>query len=168
MCRLIETLDPETLPTNGGLTANVVVTMTLDTLTGGLATATMDTGCELSPGEARRMACTAALIPLVLGGPSEILDHGRKRRLHTKPQRLAMAIRQSFRCAAEGCTRPTTMCDAHHLTPWSQGGTTNLDDAVLICARHHTLAHHPDHQVHRQPDATITITRKPRQARIRQ
>ena len=108
------------------------------------------------------MACAAGVIPVVLGGQSEVLDQGRKRRLFTRPQRLAMAIRQSFRCAAEGCTRPTAWCDAHHLVPWSRGGQTNLDDGVLICARHHTLAHHPDYHVTRQPGWRITISRKPR------
>ena len=150
------------------MNATVVVTMTLETLLGGLGTATMDTGADLSPGEARRMACAAGVIPMVLGGPSEILDHGRRRRLHSKPQRLAMAVRQSFRCAAEGCTRPTAWCDAHHLIAFSEGGETNLDDGVLICARHHTLAHHPDYHLQRRPGHRLTITRRPRQAPRRQ
>ena len=115
-CRMIETLDPNRLPHSGGLSATVVVTIPLETLQGGLAAATMDTGTRLSPGEARRMACEAGLIPAVLGGRSEVLDHGRTRRLFSKPQRVAMAIRQS-RCAAEGCDRPTARCDAHHLQP---------------------------------------------------
>ena len=105
-CRLIETLDPNRLPHSGGLSATVVVTIPLETLQGGLGAATMDTGTRLSPGEARRMACDAGLIPVVLGGKSEVLDYGRLRRLYSKPQRVAMAIRQSFRCAAEGCDGP--------------------------------------------------------------
>lgn len=167
-CRLVETLDPDTLPTSGGMSASVVVTMTIDTLLGGLGAATMDTGADLSPGEARRMACAAGVIPMVLGGTSEILDHGRKRRLHSKPQRLAMAVRQSFRCAAEGCTRPTAWCDAHHLVPWSCDGDTNLDDGALLCARHHTLAHHPDYHLERRPGFRVSISRKPRLAPRRQ
>ena len=162
-CRLIETLDPNRLPHSGGLNATVVVTIPLATLEGGLAAATMDTGTRLSPGEARRMACDAGLIPAVLGARSEVLDHGRTRRLFSKPQRVAMAIRQSFRCAAEGCERPTAWCDAHHLQPWIRDGHTNLDDGVLICGRHHTLAHHPDYTVHRRPGYRIAITRTPRQ-----
>ncbi len=167
-CRLIETLDPHRLPHSGGLSATVVVTIPLATLEGGLAAATMDTGTRLSPGEARRMACDAGLIPAVLGATSEVLDHGRTRRLFSKPQRIAMAIRQSFRCAAEGCQRPTAWCDAHHLQPWIRNGNTNLDDGVLICGRHHTLAHHPDYTVHRRPAWRISITRTPRDAPRRQ
>lgn len=162
LCRLVETLDPSRLPTSGGMSATVVITMSLETLRGGLRPATMDTGVDVSDGEARRMACTAGLIPAVLGGPSEVVDFGRKRRLFSRSQRTAMAVRQGFRCAAEGCDRPTAWADAHHLTPWSQGGKTDLDEGVLICARHHTLAHHPDYQVRRQPGGRISILRKPR------
>ncbi len=167
-CRLIETLDPSRLPHSGGLSATVVVTIPLETLQSGLGAATMDTGTRLSPGEARRMACDAGLIPVVLGGKSEVLDHGRTRRLYSKPQRVAMAIRQSFRCAAEGCDRPTAWCDAHHLQPWSLGGETNLADGVLICGRHHTLVHHPDYHVERRPGWRISITRTPRTTPRRQ
>ncbi len=167
-CRLLETLDPSRLPHSGGLSATVVVTIPLETLQSGMGAATMDTGTRLSPGEARRMACDAGLIPVVLGGKSEVLDHGRTRRLYSKPQRVAMAIRQSFRCAAEGCDRPTAWCDAHHLQPWSRDGRTDLADGVLICGRHHTLVHHPDYTVERRPGRRISITRTPRTTPRRQ
>ena len=167
-CRIIETLDPHRLPHSGGMSATVVVTIPLETLKGGLGAATMDTGTRLSPGEARRMACDAGLIPVVLGGKSEILDYGRLRRLYSKPQRVAMAIRQSFRCAAEGCDRPTSMCEAHHLQPWTRDGRTDLDDGALLCGRHHTLVHHPDYTVERRPGWRISITRSPRTTPRRQ
>jgi hypothetical protein len=167
-CRLIETLDLDRVPHSGGLNAAVVVTVPLETLQGGLATATMDTGTQLSPGEARRMACDAGLHPAVLGGQSEILDYGRKRRLFSAAQRAVMAMRQKFRCAAEGCDRPTAWADAHHLNPWVPDGETNLNDGVMICSPHHRLAHHPDYTVTRQPGWRISITRTPRDTPRRQ
>jgi hypothetical protein len=167
-CRLIETLDLDRIPHSGGLNAAVVVTIPVETLMGGLATATMDTGTTLSPGEARRMACDAGIHPAVLGGQSEPLDYGRTRRLFSTAQRAVMAMRQKFRCAADGCDRPTAWADAHHLHPWSRGGRTDLDDGVLICGPHHRLAHHPDYTVQRQPGWHITITRTPRETPRRQ
>jgi hypothetical protein len=166
-CRLIETLDLDRVPHSGGLNAAVVVTIPLEGLMGGLATATMDTGTRISPGEARRMACDAGLIPAVLGGASEPLDYGRRRRLFSVAQRAVMAMRQKFRCGAEGCQRPSAWCDAHHLDPWSRGGRTDLADGVLICGAHHRLAHHPDYTVARAPGWRITITRRPRDIPIR-
>jgi len=165
-CRLIETLDPSKLPSTGGLNATVIVTISMETLRGGLATATMDTGTDLSPGEARRMACEGGLLPAVLGARSQILDFGRARRLFSKAQRAVMALRQGFRCAAEGCDRPTAWCDAHHLTHWNHHGNTDLDDGVLICGRHHRLAHHPDYQLPRSSttNSGVIITRKPRES----
>ncbi|QIK65663.1 DUF222 domain-containing protein [Nocardioides sp. HDW12B] len=167
-CRLLETLDVDRVPQNGGMSATVVVTIPLATLHGGLEAATLDTGTRLSPGEARRMACDAGLVPVVLGGRSEVLDHGRARRLYSRSQRLAMAVRQDFRCAAEGCDRPSGWCDAHHLRPWSTGGRTDLADGVLLCGRHHTLVHHPDYTVRRGSGWRLSIVRTPRDTPRRQ
>ena len=105
-CRLLETFDPESLPSSGGLNAAVVVTMSLETLLGGLGAATLDSGDRIAPGEARRMACAAGVIPAVLGSRSQLLDLGRRVRLYTKPQRVAMAVQQGFTCAVERCDAP--------------------------------------------------------------
>ena len=93
------------LPKAGGLTATVVVTMTLDTLLGGLKAAQLDTGETISPGAARRLACEAGIIPAVLGGNSQVLDLGRKTRFHTEAQRIAKTI-EAGGCEADGCDRP--------------------------------------------------------------
>ncbi|MAO81963.1 MAG: endonuclease, partial [Nocardioides sp.] len=90
---LLERMDAKDLPTVGGVGATVVVTMTIDSLMGGLAAAALDTGEVISASAARRLACEAGVIPMVLGGTSEVLDIGRRRRFHTKAQRLAIAQR---------------------------------------------------------------------------
>ena len=69
--------------------ATVVVTMTLETLTGGLAAATLDTGDRIAAHTARRLACEAGIIPVVLSGTREVLDLGRRNRLFTRAQRIA-------------------------------------------------------------------------------
>ena len=131
------------LPTSGGVAATVVVTIPLDTLLHGLKAAALDTGDLISPTLARRLACEAGIIPAVLGSHGEVLDLGRKTRFHTPKQRLAMNLQQHGTCAVERCTMPATWADAHHLTPWSQGGHTSVTDGVLTCTRHHTQAHDP-------------------------
>ncbi len=134
------------LPTSGGVAATVVVTIPLDTLLHGLQAAALDTGDLISPTLARRLACEAGIIPAVLGSHGEVLDLGRKTRFHTPKQRLAMNLQQHGTCAVERCTMPATWADAHHLTPWSQGGHTSVHDGVLTCTRHHTQAHDPRYQ----------------------
>ena len=46
-------------------------------------------------------------------------------------------------CTTIGCTMPAEFCEAHHKTPWSQGGKTNLADGKLLCPFHHHRAHDP-------------------------
>ena len=141
-CEYIETRPDTTVPHAGGVAATVVVTITLDTLLGGLAAASLDTGGRISAAEARRLACQAGIIPAVLGGRSQVLDPARKTRFHTEPQRIALALRDGG-CTAEGCDWPAGMCHAHHDRPWHQGGNTDLKTGRLLCLKHHTLAHDP-------------------------
>ncbi len=149
---LLELLDPHRLPEHGGDTTTVLVTLSLEQLRQDLATAGMidadlTAGDNLTADQARRLACTAGIIPVVLGGKSEVLDLGRTRRLFNKAQHKAMRLRDK-RCRADGCTIPATWTEAHHLRPWSQGGRTDLADGILLCSWHHHRIHDPamDHE----------------------
>ncbi|MBF4160816.1 HNH endonuclease signature motif containing protein [Nocardioides acrostichi] len=150
LCELLETLTERDLPTTGGLGATVVVTMTLDALRGGLTEAVLDTGDRLSAATARRLACGANLVPVVLDGDGVPLDLGRGQRLYSKGQRLVLAVRDRH-CTAEGCETPAHRCQAHHDHPWSQGGPTDLADGRLLCWRHHRMVHDPGwaYEIHR-------------------
>ena len=121
----------------------MMVTIDLAQLRQDLGAAQLGNGGRISAGEARRLACTATIIPVVLGGASQILDLGRKSRLFSPAQRQALMLRDQH-CRAEGCTIPATWCEAHHLgTPWSQGGRTDLANGALLCSHHHHRAHDP-------------------------
>jgi hypothetical protein len=120
-----------------GVPVAMHVTMTLDGLLSGLGTAEI-AGVDLpiSAATARRLAADAEIIPCVLGGPSEILDQGRAFRLHTTPQRNAMAVRDG-ECVWPGCHAPPSWCEVAHLVSWLDGGGTDLSNGVLLCAFHH-------------------------------
>ena len=84
---LIERVTADQLPRAGGTDATIVVKIDLDTLTGRLAKAgVLDTGEHISPTQARRLACTAQIIPAVLNSNGEVLDLGRKQRFFSKSQ----------------------------------------------------------------------------------
>jgi hypothetical protein len=117
-CELIQRYPVDKLPKAGGLNATVVVTMTLETLLGGLKAARLDTGEELSPGAARRLACEAGIIPAVLGGTSQVLDLGRKKRFHTEAQRILKTI-EAGGCEVDGCDWPPGM--SHLVLPRFHG-----------------------------------------------
>jgi hypothetical protein len=158
-CEYIESRATQTVPNAGGVAATVVVTMSIESLMGGLKAARLCDGTRISAGEARRLACQAGIVPIVLGGASEPLDVGRQRRFHSKAMRVAMGIRDGG-CTTVGCERPPAMCHVHHDQPWATGGDTNLETGRLLCPRHHTLAHDPRYQQKPAPGGKITFTRR--------
>jgi hypothetical protein len=160
---MLERLDVNALPDHGGDATTVLVTIDLDALKRDLATAGMlgnfDGDLRISATEARRLACNARIIPVVLGGQGEVLDLGRARRLYTPAQRKALRIRDKT-CRGEGCTMPAAMCEAHHLTPWSHGGKTNLADGVLFCSHHHHRAHDARYEMTKLPNGDFRFHRR--------
>jgi hypothetical protein len=160
--QILETVDAKDLPTTGGCGATVVVTMTLEQLLADLDAAgvcTLDTGGHISAAEARRLACSAGIIPMVLGGKSQPLDVGRKRRLHTEAMRVAMSVRDGG-CTAEHCQTPPGLCHAHHEHPWSRGGKTNVQTGRLLCPHHHRRLHDPGYLTTRLPDGRLRFHRR--------
>ncbi|MCX6396704.1 MAG: DUF222 domain-containing protein [Propionibacteriales bacterium] len=139
-CELLEKLPVDHLSPKTA--ATIVVTMTEESLRGSMKVAGLDTGAEISAGEARRLLCNAGVIPAVLGGRSVPLDLGRSSRLFSEAQRVAVGLTYQT-CAAEGCDRPLAWAELHHRDPWSVGGETNLEDAVPVCHFHHRRIHDP-------------------------
>ena len=117
------------------------------------------TGGHISASEARRMACTAGIIPVVLGGTSQVLDVGRRRRLHSESMRVAMGVRDDG-CTAVGCEAPPGHCHAHHDKPWSAGGPTNVTTGRLLCPHHHRRIHDPRFAVTRLPRGRVSFHRR--------
>jgi hypothetical protein len=158
--RVIETYDVENLPRHGGHATTVFITMSLDQLRTDLATAALGfDGETITAAEARRMACNADLVPVVLGTDSEILDLGRTARLAHPIQHRALRLRDKG-CQAEDCDAPAAWAEAHHLKPWSEGGRTNLADMVLLCPSDHRRIHDPNYAHERLPDGRIRFTRR--------
>ena len=107
-----------------------------------------------------------------------VIDVGRTR--YRPPAGLADLVRARDRaCVFPTCQTPAERCDIDHLTAWSQGGTTSLDNLTTLCQAHHRLKHTPGWALTRDqasgilswhtPDKTVyqrhpngTITRLPR------
>ena len=113
-----------------------------------------------------------------------VVDVGRSR--YRPPAGLADLVRaRDQACVFPTCQTPAERCDIDHLTAWSQGGTTSLDNLVVLCEAHHRLKHTPGWALTRNntsgtlswhtPDKTIyqrhpdgTITRLPKRVGPRQ
>ena len=107
-----------------------------------------------------------------------VVDVGRTR--YRPPTGLADLVRARDRaCVFPTCQTPAERCDIDHLTAWSQGGTTSLDNLATLCEAHHRLKHTPGWALTRDqasgilswhtPDKTVyqrhpdgTITRLPK------
>ncbi len=98
-------------PTRGGQRPHLVLTMRLPDLLNGLGTAVLDTGGRLSAAQARRLACDACVIPLILGSDSMPLDVGRQQRLATTALRGALVQRD------KGCAFPRPQATGIHPAP---------------------------------------------------
>ena len=124
--------------------AQLYVTVTLEDLTARTHAATVvasgEAGTLLPPQTARKIACDAGIIPVVLGKAGQVLDLGRRFRLFTSAQARALWLRDGG-CTFPDCSVPATWCDAHHLWHWADGGPTDLTNAALLCGRHHTIVH---------------------------
>ena len=157
----------ERCPSTGGEPAHLTVTIDWDALRTGLGLATLDYGTHISAAEARRWACDAKIIPVVLGGQSEPLDVGRAMRTVSLAIRRALVARDRG-CAFPGCDRPPGMCQAHHALHWIDDGESNVENCVLLCETHHRHVHrtgwevliHPGH-VEFIPPAIIDPNRTP-------
>ena len=158
-CEYVTRYPIDRLARSGGVSARVVVTMTLDQLLDRSdAPATLDTGDPIAsarqgssparPGSSRwswadvpGLSMSAATRPL------------------TAAQRIAMGSIRDKACTAEGCDWPPALCHAHHDVPWSRGGKTDIADGRLLCPRHHSYAHNPKYEMKTVPNGRVVFSR---------
>ena len=98
----------------------------------------LDDGVGVSAEMSRRLACDASTVVMSHACGGTVLDVGRKTRTIPPAIRRALTGRDR-RCRFPGCH--ACHCDAHHVRHWADGGTTRLDNLVLLCRRHHRAVH---------------------------
>jgi Domain of unknown function (DUF222)/HNH endonuclease len=118
------------------------VTASLQTLQGlaGSAAGDMEYSLPVSAETVQRLACDGTITRVVLAPESVVIDVGRARRVVAGATRRALTARDGH-CRWPRCDRPASWSDAHHVIHWSKGGETDLSNMVLLCHRHHWMAH---------------------------
>ena len=134
----------------------VIVTVTLDPQDGVARAEVVGQG-PIAVTDAFRLADDAELYGCVLDTKGEILRFGRNRRLASHTQRLAVIARDRH-CQYQRCTKPYEWCEVHHLTEWSNGGLTNIEDLTLICTGDHHHIHLADEHLIRGPDGRLELS----------
>ena len=143
-----------------GRKIDVCVVIDLDTLLHGLHDHSLfdnGTTADLPIESYRRMACNAAIIPIVLNSDGVIVDMGREIRLANRAQRRALRAMYDT-CAIPGCTVKSSHCQPHHIHWWRHGGPTDLHNLVPLCSRHHHHAHEGGWKLAIHPNRSLTIT----------
>ncbi len=95
---------------------------------------------ELDWAQLRMTACDASVIPMVLNSKGEPLDVGRSQRSFPTSIRRAVIVRDGG-CAYPGCNMPHMYSEVHHIKHWQDGGSTSLENAVMLCRFHHLVIH---------------------------
>ncbi len=168
ICR--QWLDLAERPSVGGEKPHVTVTIGVDVLRDGSGgPSELDHVGPADPGIAKRLACDASIMRVVMTGRSEPLDVGRRTPVVSPAMRRAVIARDRH-CRFPGCDRPHTWCDAHHVVHWADGGPTAVANLVLLCRRHHRLVHRTGGfhleladglPVFRRPDGSMLEERAP-------
>lgn len=98
---------------------------------------------------AEQRMCESGFVPVTVDACGNPLNVGREQRLFTPKQRIALAIRDGG-CRWQGCDRPASYCEAHHIDEWDRDqGRTDIDRGILLCRYHHMTLHHGDWKVTR-------------------
>jgi Domain of unknown function (DUF222)/HNH endonuclease len=143
----------------------VVVHVDAETLSGDAAgggRCETEAGAPLAVETARRLACDAAIVPL-LEASGQPLSVGRKTRAIPPAMRRALSSRDRG-CRFPGCGE-RRFVDAHHVRHWAHGGETSVDNLVQLCRHHHRLVHEGGYAVEGDPRGAL-IFRRPDGRRV--
>ncbi|SNT01693.1 protein of unknown function [Actinomadura meyerae] len=129
----------------GHRATKVTVICDLDTLTGGTTPARLTDGTPIPAAQARRIALTAGVSPLLLGTGNTPLYLGHRVRFANASQRQVLETLYDT-CAVQGCEVPGTLCEVDHVHGWALGNSpTDIDKLALTCGWHNRYKHtHPD------------------------
>jgi hypothetical protein len=144
------------LASGGGSQAQIQVTSSLETLLAltGAPAAEMEHSLPVSSKTIERLACDSSIARVLLDSESVVIDVGRSKRVVSEPGRRALAARDGH-CRWPECDRPTSRSAAHHVVHWIHGGSTDLDNLILLCHRHHWMVHEGNWQLVRGDDGQM-------------
>jgi len=134
--------DPSELLGNNGARIHVLVTQ--EQLDAQQGIAFIDGQSDpISAATVKKMMCEGNVIPVIFDQNGKAIDPGgdKKRRLFSAKQKIILSVMFGG-CAFEDCDRPASWCEAHHIL-WVKrdGGTTVIDNGILLCRHHHLLLH---------------------------
>ncbi|HEX4579677.1 MAG TPA: DUF222 domain-containing protein [Candidatus Dormibacteraeota bacterium] len=155
-------LETGLVPRRASQRPHLQVTTTLETLLAvrGAPAAELEFSSPIASETVARLACDATITRVVFDATSAVIDVGRSRRVVSGPLRTALNARDRG-CRWPGCDRSASWTQAHHVQQWTHGGETRLANLVLLCHRHHWLAHEGGWQLVQADGRLLTIPPAP-------
>ncbi|SDS34701.1 HNH endonuclease [Microterricola viridarii] len=155
------TVDPDAVLDNHRPSVRLHVqqeSLTRGTDGAGVGFGIIESSNEAVPLEAvEREICAGGSIAVLFTEQGQPLNLGRETRLFTRRQRIALAARDGG-CMAEGCDRPVSWTEAHHIKHWKRdNGPTNIEDGILLCRHHHLLFHNQGWEIIRDGAGYLLI-----------
>jgi hypothetical protein len=133
--------------------ATVVIHAQLEGLISGTGGCEIEDGPVIHPETARRLLCTARVQTVIEDEHGDVVKLGRMRR--EPPAWMLRQLKHRDRgCRFPGCGN-RRFAQAHHITWWSRGGRTELENLALICSFHHKLVHELGWTISRDADGEI-------------
>ncbi len=109
--------------------------------TGGEAGVIIESGPRVGPETLEAMLCSASVEVIGVTRTGTPLSIGRRSRVVPPKLRRYVLHRDGGMCTADGCTSRYRL-EAHHITPYSQGGRTDADNLTTLCWYHHHVVIH--------------------------
>ena len=129
------------------------------TLTNGVHDHTIceyDDGTPIPLPSAQRLICNGHIVPIIIATDGTVLNVGRTQRIANRAQRRALRAMYTT-CAFHGCDITFNRCEIHHLHYYEHGGTTDLDNLIPLCSRHHHTIHDLGWTLELDHHRTLTI-----------
>ncbi|QGU05219.1 HNH endonuclease signature motif containing protein [Corynebacterium comes] len=117
---------------------SILLSVTADDLENMSASSTFptNTGHRLTPVDLLRLGAAKFDVMVLHDHDGQPLALGRGHRTASMFQKIALFAAQGV-CGCPDCTTAAIHNDAHHLTPWTKGGVTDLNNLTLVCPPHH-------------------------------
>ncbi|SDS67297.1 HNH endonuclease [Brevibacterium sandarakinum] len=116
----------------------LVVTAKAEDLAEGAGRAVTDSEAAFPMQTASYEGLNGSVFFHLMGEKTKTMELATERRFATSKQ-LAIISSRDQGCTFPGCDTPPGWCDAHHIVPWANEGTTDVNNLTLACGSHHHL-----------------------------
>ncbi len=136
-----------------GWVADITLIAHVDDSTGELI-AELSDGTRLPDAVLEELSCNTRWTGLIYDRVGDAIWRSRSRRTVTETQwqTLLNIYGGCFHCGA-----PPSICQAHHIIPYSQGGATSVKNMVMVCWNCHHNIHHNNWHIQTHDDNQHTL-----------